>query len=212
MNGAAARPGAAVRLSAAARGRAGDAGITVIELVVSMSIMSVFLAMFTGGVVAMFRVANRAEAVSTAQSQVNTAFLRLDKEIRYAAGISRPGLVGADPYVEYLTTTTGDPVCTELRLQVASRQLQRRGWTRGAPPAAPSRWVPVASGVSAAQPFTVSAADDTFAFQRLRLSLAAGSGSGGGAVSRPAEVTFTALNSSAGTASDTVCTEGRAIP
>jgi hypothetical protein len=204
--------GAAGRLRAG-RLRAGrDSGITLVEVVVSMSVMSIVLAMFTASVLQMFRSANQDEAISTAQSQVNIAFLRLDKEIRYAAGISTPGPVGADAYVEYLTTNTGNPVCTELRLHVATGQLQRRTWTQGPSPVTPSAWIPLASNVSSAQPFTFSAPDGTFNFQRLELKVAVSSGTGGTATSKQTDVTFTALNTSLSTSSATVCTEGRSIP
>ncbi len=192
--------------------RTWDSGITLIEVVVSMSIMTIVGAIFTAGVLQMFRSANRSEAASTAQSQINNAFLRLDKEIRYAAGISTPGSVGSDSYVEFLTTNTGTPVCTELRLHVATRQLQRRTWIQGSSPLTPSAWIPLASFVSSTQPFTLSAADATFNFQRLQLKLVGTSGAGGTATSKQTDVTFTALNTSPTTSSATVCTEGRAIP
>jgi prepilin-type N-terminal cleavage/methylation domain-containing protein len=193
-----------------ARGRR-DSGITLIEVVVSMTIMSVAMAIFTGGILQMYRVFNRSEATANAQSQINNAFLRLDKEIRYAAGISTPGAVGSDRYVEFLTTYTGTPVCTELRLRVAAKQLQRRTWVQGSSPLVPSAWVPLASEVSSTQPFTFTAADATFNFQRLQLELTATSGSGGTATPKQTDVTFTALNTSLTTTSATVCTEGRAV-
>jgi len=190
----------------------GDRGFTLVEILVSMSIMAVFMAMFTGLVVQMFRSANKSSATAAAQSQVNIAFLRLDEEIRYAAGISTPGSVGADSYVEYLTTNTGGPICTELRLNAASGQLQRRTWTRGVSPVTPTGWIPLASDVTSAAPFTFSPADATFNFQRLRLKLVASSGSGGTAAARQLDVTFTALNTSLSTSSAADCTEGRSIP
>jgi Tfp pilus assembly protein PilV len=202
---------ATARRRASRRG-ATDAGITLVEVVVSMTILSVVMAMFTGGVLQMYRAANRTEAAATSQSQINIAFLRLDKEIRYAAGISTPGSVASDPYVEFLTTYTGTPVCTELRLRVAARQLQRRTWAQGSSPLTPSPWIPLASDISSTQPFTLSAADATFNFQRLRLKLVATSGAGGTATSKQTDVTFTAMNTSLTTSSATVCTEGRSIP
>ncbi len=189
-----------------------DAGITLVEVVVSMSLMAVFMAMFTTTILGIFRMVNRNDATSTAQSQVNIAFLRLDKEIRYAAGISVPGSVGTDPHVEYVTTNTGTPVCTQLRLHLASQQLQRRTWTSGSTPVTPTAWIPLASNVGGAQPFTFSAAGDTFNFQRLRLTLIATAGGGSTAASRQTEITFTALNTTLGTSSADICTEGRSIP
>lgn len=202
-----------IRAAGAARRRRarGDAGITLIEVVVAMSILSIFLAIFTGAVTQMYRAANRTEAVAGTQSQLHVAFLRLDKEIRYAAGISTPAAVGGDQYVEFLTTNTGTPRCTQLRLRTVDEQIQRRTWTQGASPLAPSAWIPLASGVTSTQPFTFVAADTTFNFQRLRLRLTASSAPGGAGTARATDVTFTALNTSLTTSSSTVCTEGRAV-
>ncbi len=199
------------RATAARRARQ-DTGYTLVEVVVSMTLLSIVMAIFTTGVLQMYRVANRSEATATAQSQINIAFLRLDKEIRYAAGISTPGTVGSDPYVEYLISYTGTAVCTELRLHVATRQLQRRTWNQGASPLTPSPWIPLASDVSSTQAFTFTAADATFNFQRLRLKLVATSGAGGTATPKQSDITFTALNTSLTTSSATICIEGRAVP
>jgi prepilin-type N-terminal cleavage/methylation domain-containing protein len=194
--------------------RGDDAGITLIELMVTMTIMSIFMAMFTTGIVEMYRSANKAEAASVAQAQIHIAFLRLDKEIRYAASISEPGPVGADSYVEYLTSYTGSPLCTELRLHVAEDQLQHRSWSQpvGSAVAAPSEWIPLASDVTSASPFIFSGASGTSEFQQLQLSLVATSGSGETLTTRTTDVTFTALNTSRSTSSKTVCAEGRSIP
>jgi len=205
-------PGGPARRPANRLRRTEDGGTTLIEVVVSMSIMSVFMAMFTVGILQMSRAVNKNEATSTAQSQLNIAFMRLDKEIRYAAGVSAPGSVDANPYVEYLITNSGTPVCTQLRLQVAAGQLQRRAWVQGSSPLTPSAWIPLASDVSSAQPFTFSAADATYSFQRLQLRLVATSGSGGTATAKQTDVTFTAMNTSLSSSSATVCTEGRSAP
>jgi hypothetical protein len=190
----------------------GDSGVTLTELIVSMTIMIVVMAMFTTGIIQIYRTVNETESTSIAQSQVNIAFLRLDREIRYASGLSVPLQVGADWYVEYVTTNTGVPVCTELRLNVAAGQLQRRTWVQGATPLVPSAWLPVASNVSSPQPFTLLPADATANFHRLRLALVATSGKGDTAASAETAVTFTALNTSLSTSGTAVCTEGRPIP
>jgi prepilin-type N-terminal cleavage/methylation domain-containing protein len=187
----------------------GDAGVTLLEVVVAMSIMSMVMAAFTTGVIAMYRSANRTEAISTAQSQVATAFARLDRELRYATAISEPGTAGSDRYVEYLTiTTSGVPTCNELRLDTTSRagaRLRLRSWSQGSQPPPWSTSSVLAAYLGTDQPFQSA---DTANVQRLRVVLQiAGS-------TAPAEATFTALNSaSAGTPDDkAVCTEGRAAP
>jgi Flp pilus assembly pilin Flp len=199
--------------------RGGDErGATMVEVTVSMVLMSVVLAIFTTAIITMIKSANRNQTISFTQAQVTTAFLRLEKEIRYASAISQEGTVGGDPTVEYLTTNTGNRVCTELRLH--SGQLQWRTWTQPAPPAVPgpanvtpSQWIPLATGVSSTTPFTFHDADSQYVFQRLELNLTAGTTAGGVANARKTDVTLTALNTSLSSQGDTTeCSEGRSIP
>jgi prepilin-type N-terminal cleavage/methylation domain-containing protein len=198
----------------------GEAGVTLVEVMVGMVIMSVVMAMFMSSMIQMFRTANKTEAVSAAQSQIGIAFQRLDKEIRYAEGISVPMSDSTGWYVEYVTTTTGTAICTQLWLDAASGQLKQRNWVHGASYASITG-VPLASRVSAnptpfttsnPAPFTVSDPDSTFGFQRLRVALTATSGSDKAESRKDVDVTFTAINTSLDTSSATVCTEGRPIP
>ncbi len=189
-----------------------ERGFTLIEVMVAMVVMTVFMAMFTVSMQQMYRATNKTESLSVAQSQISISFLRLDKEIRYAAGISTPGTVGSDSYVEYLTTNGSSPLCTQLRLTGVGRLLQRRTWSQGSSPLTPSGWTVLASDVTSTQPFTYLAPDASFNFQRLRLKFVANSGSGAAATLKQIDVTFTALNTTLTTSSATVCTEGRAVP
>jgi prepilin-type N-terminal cleavage/methylation domain-containing protein len=185
-----------------------DSGMTLIELVVTMTIFLVLMSVFTTGLVQMYASEGRTEAIMTAQSQMHNAFVRLDREIRYASAISTPDTVGVDSYVEYLTTNTGIAICTELRLNIAGAQLQWRTWTQGSSPLTPTAWSPLASGVSSGQPFTFVASEN---FQRLRVQLAA-TPVGGVNVAAASDITFTALNTQRGADTPDVCTEGRTVP
>jgi type II secretory pathway pseudopilin PulG len=194
-----------------------DAGVTLIDVVISMTIMSVFLAMFTTGILQIYRGTNKTEAITSAQSQLNVVFLRLDKEIRYAAGISVPNVTTTGGYYfeEYLTTNTGTNTCTQMRFDPIGTQLTRRTWTEGTTPLVPSAWVPLVSSVNATgggSPFALLAADSTYNFQRLRLKLTAVFGVGVNSASKAIDITFSALNTSLTTSSDTACTEGRVVP
>jgi prepilin-type N-terminal cleavage/methylation domain-containing protein len=192
-----------------------DAGITLIEVVVSMTIMAIIMVIFSSSVTRMFGAANRTESQSVAQSQINTLFLRLDKEIRYASGISLPKDVSGTWYAEYLTTNTGTALCTQLRL-TPTGTLSRRTWVKKESAAPePTPWTPLAEGVAApagGQPFTLLAADATSNFHRLRVTLTAAAGAGASATARDTTITFTALNTSLSTTSSATCTEGRSIP
>lgn len=195
-----------VRRGGRPSGVADDRGITLVEVVVALSLMSAFLAILTTGLVRLYGSANHVQAMVGAQAQIHIAFQRLDAEIRYAASISQEGIVagGNDWYVEYLTTHTGTPVCTGLRL-TAGGLLQKRRWDEGA---APPAFTTLASGVSGAHPFTRTAAGvDGYTFERLAVSVSASGGRD--ARTRQIDVAFTALNSSPDTSSDTTCTDGR---
>ena len=154
--------------------------------------MSVVMAIFTGGIVQMFNTSDKSESLAASQAQNNIAFLRLDKQIRYASGISTPGAVNSAPYVEYLLASTGTATCYQ-------------GTTASGSP-----WTVLASGVTSTQPFTYLAANATFNFQRLRLRLTATYGGNKTLSAANTDITFTAVNTTLGTSSAAVCTEGRA--
>jgi prepilin-type N-terminal cleavage/methylation domain-containing protein len=198
----------------------GDGGFTLLEIVVVMTIMLIVMVVFTAGITQAYSAEDRVESASNAESQITIAFQRLDKEVRYASAVSNQGLVGTDTYVEWLTTNTGTPVCTELRLHTSNGQLQQRSWTQGMTPLVPGAWVPLASGITATPstttpatptPFNVIQATSTFNFQRLQLELTATAGGGSTSTAKGTNITFTALNTSLNTASSTTCTEGRAV-
>jgi type II secretory pathway pseudopilin PulG len=182
----------------------------MVELTVALVVMSLMMAMFTTSVVQMFRAANKTDNIATAQSQISIAFQRLDTEIRYAEGVSTP-TTSAPWYVEFVTAATGTAVCTQLWLDTTAGQLKRRTWTQGG---SYSRivGVPLASGITATQPFTVYSPDTTYNVQRLRIRLTSTSGAGASGSTQNVDVTFTAMNTSLSTSSATVCTEGRSIP
>ena len=187
-----------------------DAGVSLVEVTVSMAVMSLLMAMFMTSVVQMFRSANKTDSMATAQSQISIAFQRLDRDIRYAEGVSTP-TTSAPWYVEYVTAHTGTAVCTQLWLDTSTGQLKRRTWNEGGS-YSQIKGVPLASGVTATQPFTVYSPDSTYNVQRLRVRLSATSGTGVTATTQNVDVTFTAMNTSLSTSSATVCTEGRSIP
>ncbi|BCJ45713.1 hypothetical protein GCM10010168_58670 [Actinoplanes ianthinogenes] len=176
-----------------------DRGFSLIDLMVSMSLMAVFMAIFTTGIVQMYRTAGRAEATQAVQGNLDVAFERLDDEVRYAKAISKPDTDGH--WVEYLTVDGAAQTCTGLRLQ--GGLLQRRTWASGATPG--STWNTLASGVSGT--FTAGSRAD----QRQQLTVQLSARFTADDAARETSFQFTALNSDA-TASktnDTVCAEGR---
>ena len=205
----------------AARPRA-DAGMTIIEVVVAMSIMSILMAAITGAVLQIYHSVNEVDSLSEAQTQVDSAFIRLDREVRYARSVSDPALVGSDYYVEYLSSVNSVDTCVELRLRTTTGELQRRQWTKNMSPLAPTVWTTLAAYVTATSPFTVTAADTNsltgFRYQRLTLAMTAvvgggtpnNAGAGRAGATRETNVTFTALNAT-GKNNSTTCTEARTV-
>ena len=190
-----------------------DAGFTLAEVMVSMTIMTIVTVMATSAMIQIYRSVAKNEAISVAQAQLSIAFLRLDREIRYASAISAPDAVGADQYVEYLLADTSGSTCVQLRINNARATLERRDWTQTTSTTPlPTRWMVLATQVSSAQAFTFSAADPTYNFDRLQLRLDSRSGNGQSQTIKQTELTFTALNTQLGKPNPTVCTEGRAIP
>jgi prepilin-type N-terminal cleavage/methylation domain-containing protein len=181
-----------------------DDGFTLIEAVVVLGVMAVVLAMFGVGMGQISATAAANEAMTVAAAQSHNAFLRLDRELRYAKGISRPGRTGDDWYVEYLSAAGGVTTCAQLRLTAVAGQLQTRA-RRDA--AAPGPWTTLASGLSAPAAFTrTEASSGGNQYQQLTVgfTLAGGRAS---APHRAVGYTFTALNTSVDTASDVVCAD-----
>ena len=189
-----------------------DGGFTLTEVMVTMSILALFLASATGGILSLYRTTDKTQAIADAQQQLGIAFNRLDREVRYSSGISTAAFVGSDPYVEFLTTYTGSPVCTQLRLRTATRQLQQRSWTQSTGTITPSVWTVLANGVTTtSQPFTVAIADPTLNFQRLTVVLTVAAGGASGSGTRNFTAMFTSLNTSLNTDSSAACAEGRSL-
>jgi prepilin-type N-terminal cleavage/methylation domain-containing protein len=209
----------------------GDAGVTLIEAMVTMMIMSIMMAIFTTGILQVYRATNATESLSTAQSQLHIVFQRLDTEIRYASWIAEPGEVGGRWYVEFAAVdrVTRQPRCAQLRLEPATGVLRQLSWTPGSPPLVGDPGMTLASqvvtdsAVLAAEPvFTREAAGSypyagagvagasfspDFHRLRLRLTIQVGAADQGGTAR--SDVTFTALNTSRDTPVANTCAEGR---
>jgi type II secretory pathway pseudopilin PulG len=189
------RPEASKRLRAESEDAgADDGGFTMMETVVSMTLMAIFLAMFTTAIVSLYGTSNKADAISQTSVQLNTAFERVDRQIRYAAAISAPNNLvtpGNAWYTEFVNTTTGQDVCTQLRL--VGGVLSERTWT-GLPSSTPGFTV-LASNLTqpTSTPFTFYAASGTQTQQRLRLTVAAPVATA--KTNSGLNVTFSAMNS-----------------
>lgn len=193
------------------RHRAGcDDGTTLVELVVALTVFGAVMALFTAGVLQVYRAANRTEAVAVADSQVQTAVRLIDKEIRYARWIRNPAQTAGSAWVEFLNSdpVTGQPRCHRIVVDRAAGVLRTVAWPPGTAPAAPH---------SLAGQLVTDGPDPFFALQtpgasdfgRLRLRLTSRVGTNGHAGTATSDVTFTALNTSRSAAPGPECTEGR---
>jgi len=196
-------------MSAAGENVRHDGGFSLVEMLVALAISSVIGAVFTTGVLQIYRTTTAAEADSITQSQLSQALLRVDKSLRYAYSIGAVHIEGTTPYVEYLVMTA-DPgqssyskSCVQLRLAGSGSpnlQLQTRSWSM-ASPGTPSAWTPLASNLTAvagSTPFVRTQPTTALNHQLLTIRLAAQSGS----AAKTSVLTFTALNTYSSSALD----------
>jgi prepilin-type N-terminal cleavage/methylation domain-containing protein len=204
-----------------------DEGFSLVELVVTMSVMSVLLVIFTTAILQVYRTVSATQSASDAQAQLQLAFQRTDRELRYASWIALPGKVGTTWYVEY---ADADALrCGQLRLEASTASdtdaaahgvLQLVQWTRGTPPASGTRGLTLASmivtdgtippfdlQVASSAPYAGANVGVNFAteFQRLRIQLTAREASH----TTQVDTTFTALNTTRDTPPTNGCSEGR---
>lgn len=193
-----------------------DEGTSLVEVTVAMTLMAIFLALFTGAIVMMNSAMRTSQAVNVSSSQLNVAFANLDNIVRYAAFITTPkaSATSGDWYVELRTTTAGGETCNQLRVDIASKQLQRRSWTvANAVASSPSAWIPIASGITnggaaigaKTQPFYLVPPVGSAVYQQLTFNLLSPAGSGPALVTSASSFTFTALNSPTGVAGAQIC-------
>jgi hypothetical protein len=205
-------PGTRRRRTAVPSGRrsrpaADDDGSSLMDLLVSLGIMSVVTAMIVVSVVQMFRLTSSAESRTIAQTSVSLALLRIDRQIRYSSGIGTAHTADGALRIEYEVVMTGRHTCYQLRL--AGGILQQRSWTSKANPVNPTVWSTLASRITAGS-FTIGQPTDDVGFQRLTVRISAGTSP----AVRTSEVTFTALNTDLDTPvnNPVPCVEGRDLP
>lgn len=211
----------------------GDAGVTMMDVMVAMGITSIAVAIATTGMVQLYDVVHTTTRVDDVYRQIGFAYQRLDQEIRYAYDISAPGAAAdGNPSVEYLTReSSGSWTCNQLRLIGDKLDVRRWPVTSAAPTGG---WRVLASGLSgpttpdpdpsppaavAAQvarfpdflPATLSgsAAAGASGFAQLRIRLTATSAEPKGTTRRETSMTFVAGNSTLSQHDSRVCSTGR---
>lgn len=197
-----------------------DAGFTLAELMVAMSLLGIFMAIVTASMVAMYHSSQHSEAVGRTTQEINGAYLWLERTVRYADYVSEP--VTGPPGVVFRSTAATDtdpsPVarCFQVALQSDedTDSLRYRTWPSGNP-AAVTGWKTIASGLvppeGGVAPFTVKQPGDVagdglpaLATAQLKLAIVAEDGGVRGATSA-SEMTFVALKAVTPDAGDGSC-------
>ena len=165
--------------------RRGDAGLTLVELLVAMSLFLVAITMFGGSLYVMQRMQITDDQYSQANDQVHLALQTIDRQIRSGYVISVPvAPAGADAAVKIYTEAGGKPRCVmwvvanpavqDPRLAPGTKSLYTTAWDpTGTDTTVPSSlqtfnatskyWIPMASDLwnwlvvpGPVQPFTVT--------------------------------------------------------
>lgn len=186
-----------------------EAGFTLAELMVAMSLLGIFMAIVTGSMVAMYHSSQHSEAVGRTSQEINDAYLWLERTVRYADYLSQPASSPPGIVFRAVVATDTDPTPVARCFQVALQSdgdtdvLRFRTWPSGNA-AAVTTWQTLASGLvptaSGAVPFTVKQPGDAagdglpaLPAAQLKVALAAEDGGIRGTTSE-SEMTFVALN------------------
>lgn len=171
--------------------------MTLIEMLVSMGLFTILLGIFMSGVAAMTDLTVRSRSAADSSDEVRRAYQRLDKQLRYASAVNRPGVAGGNEYLEFQTSAVDvgtDVMCSQWKLDASADTLAFRTWP-DVDGAAASSWTVVASRVvndpSTSPVFTYLATDEDHTKQRVAVYLDVESNQGDGAELRS---TFVALN------------------
>lgn len=199
-----------LRRARAARRRRedGDAGYTLVELIVAMGIFTTVLAVFMSGLMVMFRDTNRTQSAGQNTDALRKVFLQLDRQVRYADGVNVPGAAGTKWYAEFRTPQDGSraAACYQWRYDTTAGTLAWRTWPASAAvPAASTGWTQVAAklatgtqalGTASApvRPFVMKAASLGTGAVHQQLVVAVNSGRSDGR-GEQLQTTFVAVNS-----------------
>jgi type II secretory pathway pseudopilin PulG len=176
-----------------------DAGLTLIDVVVAMTLMSVVLVVVTTGIVDMYRTANHAETAADTQARILAAFNRLDRQVRYA---ERVMVDNSDPtyyLAEFAMKDTANVrQCVQLRLpRNTGGALTTRQWPAASSATPTGTATTIAADVvrPTGAPFTLTSAGTANSnFDRLTVKVSVQTGTGSRAQVRDFDLQFTALN------------------
>lgn len=197
--------------------RTDDHGFSLIEVLVTTSIMSVVMVMATGAILEIYSDVQRTEGITTAQDQLGNSFRRLDKELRYANWVSPEGKVDDTWYLEWSTLSD----CRQLVFK--DGVLRQQTWSRTDTPSgsfttiatdlteiegiAPfTRYIPGDRPYASVSPNT-SGVGANYELEHAQVRLRFNSKVG--ATTLPVDVLFTARNTNRNTPELNDCSNGR---
>lgn len=188
------------------RATSDDAGITLMELVVSMAILGIFLTLFTGAMVTIFRSTAKVQGITDTSAQISIAVSRLGSEARYASAIILSPPSGSSTVI-FQSTYTSDTRCAEFQLNTSSKQLLRKTWVAGDDDPDDAAWIPVATEIAPVVEGGVEQpafelhdsthkpdASNAVPNPQIRIRLSSVAGSGSNASTSITDVVFTAFN------------------
>jgi prepilin-type N-terminal cleavage/methylation domain-containing protein len=199
------------------RQRTDDQGFSLIELLVTLGIMSVVTVVMVGATIQIYSGTKAIDNTSEVRDQLDISFRRLDRELRYASWTSptKDQKVGDRYYMEYAIPAG----CRQIKIENGILSLAE--WTL--PGTTPGTHRPFVNGVtvlSGVAPFTISpagtktyasagpgagmGADYEIEFQQVRVRFAVKAGT----VTLPFDSVFTAQNISR-KSTDSDCKYGR---
>lgn len=190
-----------------------DAGMTLVELMVAMGLFTVLLGVFMSGVSVMTDATVRTQAAADSSDEVRRAYQRLDKQLRYASAVNRPGIAGGNQYIEFQTTAVAEgnePMCSQWRLNASADTLEFRTWPDRDTSVTASGWSTVASRVvndpTSDPAFTFLAVDENHTKQRVAVFVDVQNNQGKGA---ELSSMFVALNTTPTTLTNEATTGGQ---
>lgn len=159
-----------------------DAGFTLIELIVAMGIFLVFVAIFLSAVVNLTRGTTRSSNVAQSTSSLLVVFQNIDRQVRYADAINRPGNgTGGNRYIEFrvpaVSTTDRVTRCYQWRYNATTGVISSRSWADVAGSAKTSWSTKIESVISVTgsdYPFAMIPASSTVLKQQFQLTVSSG--------------------------------------
>jgi prepilin-type N-terminal cleavage/methylation domain-containing protein len=154
-----------------------DAGFSLTEVLVSMAVMSIVMAIAGTGFYDMYHATDTAETSAMAQTELQATFNKLDREVRYASRVSEGYADTTTWYIDFVyLNDAGDNQCVQLSLPKEGGTLKRREW--------PFQGAPTAPGVAIANSLVSGRLDNSTPQQMINPFLLEASGDGGSALDR----------------------------